>query len=158
MLLDIQSVDEGGFSFQPLVGFTSRTKAGEVILFNQNEDIVFSLTGVETRNYGQLEQVFTSYLSQVGNNFKEFTAENQIPITVDGSPGIAVNIHGNLADEPVDGQVVVVAPSETQLFFAIALTTGDPGGQVWETEGVKLFEALLNSVKFYPVPQGSSSP
>jgi len=158
LLPDIQSVDEGGFSFQPLAGFDSRSTAGQVTLFNQNEDIVFSLTGVEGRSYGQLVQVFTRFLSQVGENFKEFTAENQFPITVDGSPGIAVNIHGNLADEPVDGQVVVVAPSESQLFFAIALTTGNPDGQIWETEGKHLFEALLNSVNFYPIPESSSSP
>ena len=158
VLPDIQSVDEGGFSFQPLVGFDSRSNAGQVTLFNQNEDIVFSLTGVEVRSYGQLVQVFTRFLSQVGENFEEFTAETQFPITVDGSPGIAVNIHGNLAEEPVNGQVVVVAPSESQLFFAIALTTGNPDGHTWETAGKQLFEALLNSVKFYPIPEGSSPP
>jgi hypothetical protein len=158
VLPDIQSVDEGGFSFQPLAGFYRRTNAGQVTLFNQNEDIVFSLTGVEVRSYGQLVQVFTRFLSQVGENFEEFTTENQFPITIDGSTGIAVNIHGKLDEEPVNGQVVAIAPSESQLFFAIALTTGNPDGPTWETAGKQLFEALLNSVKFFPIQKGSSPP
>ncbi|OGO68969.1 MAG: hypothetical protein A2Z49_06275 [Chloroflexi bacterium RBG_19FT_COMBO_56_12] len=141
-----------------MVGFESRSKAGQVTLFSQDEDIVFSLTGVEVQSYGQLVQVFTNFLSQVSEQFEEFTADNQFPITVDGSPGIAVTIHGNLAEEPVNGQVVVVAPSESQLFFAIALTNGNRDGQTWEIEGKKLFEALLNSVNFYPILEDSSSP
>ena len=155
---DAQSIDEGGFSFKSLVGFDSRSNEGQVTLFNQNGDIVFSLTGVQVRSYGQLVQVFSSFLSQVGESFEEFTTEENFPITIDGSPGIGVNIHGRLVDEPVNGQVVVVAPSESQLFFAIALTTGNSDGERWNSTGKPLFDELLNSVEFFPIPERSDSP
>lgn len=155
---ELQSIDEGGFSFQPLLGFDSRSNEGQVTLFNQNGDIVFSLTGVQVRSYGQLVQVFSSFLSQVGESFEEFTTEENFPITIDDSPGIGVNIHGMLVDEPVNGQVVVVAPNESQLFFAIALTTGNSDEQTWISTGKPLFDALLNSVEFFPIPESSGSP
>jgi hypothetical protein len=49
----------------------------------------------------------------------------------------------------IAGRVVLIAPGDSQYFWAFASVADSAGGNRWETEGQKVFNALMNSIDFF---------
>jgi hypothetical protein len=86
----------------------------------------------------------------MAKSFTTFSSESIFPNPVDGKEGLAAIIHGELKGEIVSGLVVVLAPSDTQLFYAIAMIPDSPEGSLWQSDGWPVMDAVLSSLDFFP--------
>jgi hypothetical protein len=62
--------------------------------------------------------------------------------------GLAAEVTGLLSGEKFSGQVLMVAASDSQLFYAIALVIEQPGLSDSLNEGDQAIEAIIESVTF----------
>lgn len=147
---EIEQVEEGGFAFRTLSGYEVRLQENQVTLFNEQTGIAVSLYGFSTRNYGSVERVINGLLNNMAKSFTTFSSEPIFPNPVDGHEGLAAIIHGELEDENISGLVVVLAPSDTQLFYSIAIIPDSPEGSVWQSDGWPVMDAVLSSLEFFP--------
>ena len=145
---EVQEVLEGGFSFQPVVGYDVNILPGQATLVSKDGGIVLSLAGGDVPGANALEGVMDRLLARVSEDFEEFEAGDSYPIIVDESRGLAANVSAELIGKPVAGKVAVVAPSGSQLFYAFAFTIEEPDDDRWETEGSEVFEAIMDTVRF----------
>ena len=143
-------VRPGGFSFRNLIGYEIRVRENQVTIFNEETDFAVSLSGFTAREYGSLERVILGLLDNISKSFTTFTAEPIFPNPVDGHDGVAAIVHGELKGENVSGLVVVLAPDDTQLFYAIAMIPDTPEGSVWQVDGWPVMDAVLSSLEFFP--------
>jgi hypothetical protein len=143
-------IDEGGFSFRVLMGYKLREDGRTVTMLNDQTGIVISLAGITTRSYGSIERVITGLLDNMSKSFTNFTHEPYFAHPVDGYEGLASIIHGELSGEKVSGLVLVVAPSDTQLFYAITFIPDSPEGSIWQSDGWPVLDAIISSLEFFP--------
>jgi hypothetical protein len=119
-------------------------------MLNEQTGIVISLTGITTRSFGSIERVITGLLENMSKSFTNFTYEPFFAHPIDGHDGIASLIHGDLSGERVSGLVLVVAPSDTQLFYAITFIPDSPEGSIWQSDGWPVLDAVISSLDFFP--------
>ena len=144
------SVKPGGFSFRNLIGYESRVTENRVTIFSEETDFAVSLSGFTAREYGSLERVIIGLLDNISNSFTTFAAEPIFANPVDGHDGVAAIVHGELRGENVSGLVIVLAPGDKQLFYAIAMIPDTPEGSVWQVDGWPVMDAVLSSLEFFP--------
>ena len=58
-------------------------------------------------------------------------------------------VTGIYGENQIKGRILIAAPSENQLFYALAISPDTTDGEGWEPEGRREFEAILRSVNFY---------
>jgi len=150
---EIENVNEGGFAFRHLVGYEVRVQGSTVTMVNEQTDIVISLSGFPTRSFGSIERVITGLLDRMARSFTEFTYEPYFANPVDGFDGLASIIHGKLSGESVSGLVLVVAPSDTQLFYAITFIPDSPEGSIWQSDGWPVMDTVISSLDFFSPTQ-----
>jgi hypothetical protein len=120
-----------------------------VTMVNEETDIVISLSGFTTPSFGSIERVIKGLLNSLSKSFTDFSSEPYFANPVDGFDGLASIIHGELSGERVSGLVLVVAPSKTQLFYAIAFIPDSPEGSVWQSDGWPVMDAIISSLDFF---------
>jgi hypothetical protein len=152
---EVQQVGDGGFHFQPVIGYNVNVLPGQATLVSKDGGIVLSLVGGDVPGASALEGVMDRLLAKVSEDFEEFEASDPYPITVDETRGLATNVSAELIGKPITGKVAVVAPSDSQLFYAFAFTVEEPDDR-WESEGNEVFEAVIDSVQFYELDDESS--
>jgi hypothetical protein len=86
----------------------------------------------------------------MSRSFADFTYEPYFANPVDGYDGLASIIHGELSGNRVSGLVLVVAPSDTQLFYAIIFIPDSPEGSIWQSDGWPVTDAVISSLDFFP--------
>lgn len=143
-------LEKGGFSFRYLLGYRVRDDGKTITMLNEQTGIVISLTGITTRSFGSIERVITGLLENMSKSFTNFTYEPFFAHPVDGHDGIASLIQGELSGERVSGLVLVVAPSDTQLFYAITFIPDSPEGSIWQSDGWPVLDAVISSLDFFP--------
>lgn len=87
---------------------------------------------------------------------KKLEYEEFFPYTIDGGTGLATEISGIYQTTRVRGQIVIVAPTQRQLFYAIVLTEDEPSKRAWELTGRQAFETISETIYFF-APQPESS-
>lgn len=150
-----QKVGDGGFSFQPVIGYDVKVLPGQATLVSKDGGVVISLVGGDVPGANALEGVMDRLLARVSEDFEAFEASDPYPITVDETRGLATDVSAELTGQPVSGKVAVVAPSDTQLFYAFAFSIEEPADR-WESEGSEVFEAIIESVQFYQLDDEGS--
>lgn len=145
---DVHDVQDGGFSFQGVIGYDVNILTGQATVVSPDGGFVLSLTKGDVPGADALEVLMEHLLVKISENFENFEADDPHPITVDGIPGLASDIRAELIGRPIAGKVAIAATSDTQLFYAFAFTIEEPEGR-WESEGSEVFNAVIGSVDFY---------
>jgi hypothetical protein len=146
----LKTLAEAGFSFRPIVGYEERYQQGQVTLTSEDGDTVLSFIGGQTDSTEDLTSVlggFTEILSE-SVNFVEFNTGSPYSKVIDGSVGLAAEVDGLWGENPIAGRIVVVAPSEGVVFYALAFSSNSTTGEGWDPQGRQAFEAVIRSVNF----------
>ena len=146
---DIQEVAAGGFSFQPIKGYEISIERTGVGLFDQNGTIILSIYGETnydgTQTNEDLVDEFLGALEERG--VAEFEKGEAYPITVGYVEGSAYDLTGRMMDKPIEGQAVLVMPSDHQFLYGLAIANLSEAEDKWQ-EGSLLFSTLLETIQF----------
>lgn len=146
----LKTIAEAGFSFRPIIGYEEKYQQGKVTLISDDGGTVLSLIGGQAGSTGDLHSVlesFTEILSE-SVNFVEFSTGSPYSKVIDGNVGLAAEVDGMWGENPIAGRIVVVAPSEGLVFYALAFSSSNPDGEGWEPQGRQAFEAVIRSIYF----------
>jgi hypothetical protein len=145
-------IEEGGFSFRGPLGYESSYQRTQVILTSDDGDTVVSLIGGRSDRMEDLEadlNHFVERISRTSLTLVDFDSSLSYEYRVDGIPGLAVEVTGMWGESSVTGRILVAAPSEDQLFYALAISPDISSGEGWEPQGRQAFEAIVNSINFH---------
>ncbi len=146
-------VGAGGFSFQPIDGFSLEINVAEASMAGRDENVKLVLGGRAACELSSVERLLERYLDVLPHDISELEAGESYPILVDHKEGLAVDVTG-IQREDVDnktyryemtGRLAVVAPDPSQLFYAFASARG----RNWTETGEAAFDAVLESIRFF---------
>lgn len=142
---------EAGFSFKPPIGYKAINQSNQVTLTSDDEDTVFSLLGGKIEWEDELQVVFDQFIELITENSEidDFKADEGYQYVVGGMPGFAAEVSGLYGEIQITGRILVVAPAEDQIFYALAISPDIDTGEGWEPEGRQAFEAVLRTVTFF---------
>jgi len=118
---------------------------------SDDEDTVFSLLGGNFEREEVLQLDFEKFVNIIANqpSLVDFGTEMPHDYQVDGILGLAADISGLYGENEITGRILVVAPAEDRIFYALAISPDNDTGEGWEPEGRQAFEAVLRTVKFF---------
>lgn len=142
---------EGGFSYKAPVGYTTIYQTYQVTMTSKDEDTVFSLLGGNFEREEELQLDFEKFVNIIANqpSLVDFGTEMPYDYRVDGILGLAADISGLYGENEITGRILVVAPAEDRIFYALAISPDNDTGEGWEPEGRQAFETVLRTVKFF---------
>lgn len=144
-----QKIEEGGFSFRPPIGYAVVYRPNQATLTSADQDTVFTLLGGRVEREEELEADFQEFIDVIANQLEEFRTDEFDAFPVDGKPGLAARVTGKYGETQITGLILIVAPSEDQLFYALVIAPDTDSGQGWEPEGRQAFNAIINSITFF---------
>jgi hypothetical protein len=142
-------VAEGGFSFRGLIGYDATYQRTQVTLTSDDGDTVVSLIGGRSDRLENLEADLNHFIEIISLNVVEFNTGTSYQYPVDGISGLAAEVTGVWGETQVTGRILIVAPGEDQLFYALVISPDTTTGEGWEPQGRQAFEAILNSISFH---------
>jgi hypothetical protein len=143
-----QSVIDGGFSFRSILGYKTEILPRRATLTSKEGDVVLTLTGAQVHSVGDLESLMDQFLVKFAETIHGFKAGAPYPFTIDGDPGLAADVDGEMGGERVSGRVVIVAPNNERLFYALAIAINGPSGHGWESKGQPVFNTVIETIRF----------
>ena len=144
-----ESVLEAGFSFKAPVNYETRYIPNQVTITSDDQDTVFSLLGGRFLREETLQEDFNQFAGLISLTLDDFQTEESYQYMVDGSTGLAAEVSGYYGESEIAGRIVVVAPAEDQIFYALAFSPRLDNGEGWEPEGRQAFEAVIRTVNFF---------
>jgi len=144
-----KNIFEGGFSFKAPIGYESVYQPNQATLTSEDEDTVFSLLGGKIEREDELQADFEQFIELISLSLIELNTDESYQYTVGGLPGLAAEVTGLYGEIPITGRILIVAPAEDQLFYALAISPDISNGEGWEPEGRQAFEAVIRTVKFF---------
>jgi len=147
----VEKIEEGGFSFRAPLGYESSYQRAQVTLTSDDGDTVVSLIGFRTERSENLETDFERFAEIISATLEEFTTGSTYQFLVNGTPGLAAEVTAIYGEIPVTGRILVAAPNETQLFYALAISPDIATGEGWEPEGRQAFELMIGSITFHEI-------
>lgn len=155
----VENIDEGGFSFQGIIGYQETYQRSQVTLVSEDGDTVISLIGVRSDPLESLEAELDHFIEIISRNEIILNIESTYQETVDGEVGLVAMVSGVWGETQVTGRILIVFPSEDQLFYALAISPDTDSGEGWEPEGRQAFEAIIDSISFQePISAGDQPP
>ncbi len=156
----MQVVEEGGFSFQPPLGYDVEIEDNIIGVFHPAGTILIFIMGVTSNQSDQPpEAILDEFLSEFAERGDgEFQKEISHTVTIDSFEGLAFDLTGTLFDSPLRGQALIVVPSPNQFLFGLGIANTEVDRTRWENEGDTVFSALLNSIKFLTIHDPGSCP
>lgn len=151
---------DGGYRFQPLLGYAVTMQGAAVALTKPLTNTAASATsatiGLEVSAYDAFgvrpNQPLADVLMQVAQPFIDQTQAQPGAVetlTVGGVASVAVTLTGALDGVPVGGRIVVAQPGADRLFIA----AGTAPLPTWEAETAAALTHVLDSVTFFePTP------
>jgi hypothetical protein len=138
-------VNESGFAFRVIPDYTVEVVYGFVSMEAPDADpdtgpallIMGSVDEAATTS----EQLYDDFMSELEADIE---ASEPREVTVDGVPGLAVDLSGTEQGQAIAGRVVVVAVPPTQRFMMFGAAPRDR----WGDEFAPLFDAVVASVSF----------
>jgi hypothetical protein len=146
---------QAGFSFKNPIGFAIDYRPNQVTMTSDDQDTVFTFLGGRVEREQDLESDFKQFIEliKITPNLEQFQTNEFYQVQVSGMPGLAAEVTGLYGNNPVRGRILIVAVSEEQLFYALAISPDTSSGDGWEPEGRQEFEAIMRTVNFsQPVP------
>jgi len=143
-----QSSLEGRYSFMPVNGYGWEVAKGQTYMANDDGTIMLSVVGVPA-NDSSAEAIMADFIdgmATAGSGVLEPGVESTI--TVDGVEGTAINLTGNLFGSPMDGQAILVKPTDDWAIFALAMGNVEENDARWRESGQPLFMTVLESMAF----------
>jgi len=109
------------------------------------------LIDVDTTDFGTvpIEFVLSTILQNL--DFFEATANETgdiVPVTINQYEGVAANFSGETNGFPIKGQSVAFQTDENHVMVGISWFDISEDPDIWDNEGVYIFEYVLESVKF----------
>jgi hypothetical protein len=144
-----ESVPEAGFSFKAPVNYTTSYSPNQVTITSDDQDTVLSLLGGRFQREEALQDDFNQFAEMIALTLDEFQTNETYQYMIDGYSGIAAEVSGYYGESEIVGRIVVVAPGEDQLFYALAFSPRLDNGEGWEPEGRQAFEAVIRTVMFF---------
>lgn len=143
---DVYTSKEGGFSFQTIPGYEVEEFMGFVNTRSpDDEEVALMLVGSLLEESSDLESLYQNALEEAEQDGEDVEFTNRRDVTVNGIPGIAVDVSGPYEGKDMLGRMVIVAVSPTQEFRMIGIAPADR----WEAELEPLFEATLATVQLF---------
>jgi len=145
-----QIVEDGGFSFKPIVGFDTDVTGGIASIVDQKGTIFISIFGLTTiPNNMTSEDIIHEFLDEiVEKGSGTYTMGDPYFVSVDNIEGIAYDISGTLYGSPFGGQTVLILTDDTQFLFGLGIANTAIDKDHWRDEGSRVFNALLSSIEF----------
>ncbi len=160
ILGDRQTVEAGGFSFQPVKGYDMTLEEGSVFMVDETGTVIISMVGVPAAEAAGLTAIeaideFLEDIATQGNG--QFVEGDAYSFMIGVVEGTAVDLTGQLFGSALEGQAVYAQPEEGHIFFALAVANLAANEAAWEMWGSPAFAAMLESVQFFPPPQPPST-
>jgi len=140
---------EGGFSYKGPIGYEAIYQPNQVTLTSEDEDTVFSLLGGKIEREEELQADFEQFIELISLSLVEFKTDKSYQYLVGGLPGLAAEVTGIYGENSITGRILIVAPAEDQIFYALAISPDISTGEGWEPEGRQAFEAVIRTVSFF---------
>lgn len=140
---------EGGFSFKAPIGYEKVYRTNQVTLTSDDGDTVFSLLGGKIEREEELQADFEQFIELISLTLVEFKTDESYQYLVGGLPGLAAEVRGLYGEITVTGRILIVAPAEDQIFYALAISPDVSTGEGWEPEGRQAFEAVIRTISFH---------
>jgi len=144
-----ERISEGGFSFQAPLGYEKSYQTNQVTMTSIDEDTVFSLLGGKMDREDDLLADFEQFVDIISATVNDFQANESYEYVVGGMAGLAAEVSGLYGETEVAGRILVVAPADDQIFYALAISPDIDNGEGWEPEGRQAFEAIIRTISFF---------
>ena len=144
-----EMISEGGFSYRAPIGYEATYRSNQVTLTSDDGDTVFSLLGGMSDREEDLQADLERFVGLVSLTLVEFRTDQSYQFLVGGLPGLAAEVTGLYGEIQIKGRIIIVAPTEEQLFYALAFSPDISNGEGWEPEGRQAFEAVIRTVSFH---------
>ena len=145
---DRQFAPMGRYSFQPVDGYDWEVADGQTFMADNSGSIMISVVGVPA-NDGTPEMImedFISGMAAAGSGALERGEESLI--VIDGVEATAVNLSGDLFGSPMEGQAILVLPTDDWAIFTLAMGNLTEDEAQWDEVGQPAFMELLGSMEF----------
>ena len=144
-----ENLPQAGFSFKAPVGYSPIYQPNQVTLTSVDQDTVFTFIGGKMEHEDELVIDLEQFIQIISVTLDELITGEFYEYFVDGAAGTAAELKGLYGENHITGRVLVVAPSEDQIFYALAISPDTDSGEGWEPEGRQAFEAVIRTISFF---------
>ncbi|MFN2202879.1 MAG: two-component regulator propeller domain-containing protein [Caldilineaceae bacterium] len=147
-------VEEGGFAFRPVTGYSLEFAGDSVTLSaSENGNAAGALmllhtapaTNLVSDGESDLDGAFNSIVASMSAR-RLVQSGDVSEVTIGGIAGQAVDIVSESGDSELAGRIAVTRPDEERLFLGVAFAPKS----VWNESGRQDFQDVLSSVEFFP--------
>lgn len=138
------TVEEGGFTFQPVTDFLVDVQGNQAGVFSADDEIILFMITDSVDTESSFQEMLDNFVTAVSADSGELTPGEAYPYIVDGIEGLAVNVTGKFLGDNMAGKIAIVSPNEARIFLAFGLAVNNR----WEEEGSNVFDLVLGSVTF----------
>ena len=141
-------LDEAGFSVLVPIGYASQVDEHQIFISSLDGSLATSFVSVGSTSSG--EEIIDEYLRALASRSDgEFEKTPAKPVTIDGREGQAFDLTGTLAGSPLEGKAFIIPLDSNRFLFAFGISNLSEDENAWEEQGVKVFEAIVESIKFF---------
>lgn len=144
-------VEEGGYSFQPLESYEYEADGSQVFLANDDLSVVVALGMFEPApdEPTSAEELLALLVESAIEDGEDLEVSEPYTITTTNNyTGFMVDMSGILFDQPMQGHIIVLETLDARLFTVFNINSITEEVNMWEVEGQKALEMVLNSVEF----------
>jgi hypothetical protein len=143
-----ENVEQGGFSFRPIVGYEMRLGKRQATMTSDDGEVIVSLSGIHVQKIDDIETVLAKLLGNMSETIQELDAGEPYPFMIDGGQGLAVDMYGKLRGERINGRIAIISPRNELLFYAITISVDGPSQRSWESRGRPVFDTVVGTIDF----------
>lgn len=141
-------IREGGFSVSVPITYGSQIEERQVFISSLDGALAISFASVESTS--SEEEIIDEYLNALASRSDgEFEKTPAEPVTVDGLEGPAFDLTGSLFGSPLKGKTFIISIGSNRFLFALGISNISEDENVWESEGLQVFGAVVESVEFF---------
>jgi len=141
-------IREGGFSLRVPLAYGSQVEERQVFISSLDGTLVISFASVDSTS--SEEEIIDEYLNALASRSDgEFEKTSAEPVMVDGLEGVAFDLTGSLFGSPLQGKTFIVPRDSNHFLFALGMSNIAEDEAAWEEQGVKVFEAIVESIEFF---------
>ncbi len=143
-LADEMRADEGGYAFQPPVGYDVEVDYifAEMSLPG-DEDTTINIIGTPFADGMGIDDMYDGFASEFGSD-EDVTLGERQPLSINGIEGFSATLEGDDDGTAVKGKLIALG-NETQGVFIF----GGSEAEKWDAEISEQFDAVVNSISLF---------